>query len=286
MGAAAQQPLGPQQTPGHGRRQIPLAQVHPVGVHRQGQIHAVVDQEQGPVAGAESAQGPGLLQALQIGEGLAVGIEAALLGPVLHQPHAAGQGRLHPNLQIRQRPDHQIEVALAQARPPLGAQPIDLEQLQFEVVEEIADRRRLRRQLRVGLAAEFLQHPQGLLHAGGIGGHHGARLQALGLGGVGHAGGRIAGGVARLFVATVVAPAEPLAQVLGAGHQIGPVEAEAGPVLHHSQALTGAVEVGIEQAQHAGGGVGSRAGRRDGVGLGGGAGLGSGRNHGGLGLSA
>ena len=166
-------------------------------------------------------------------------------------------------------------MALAQARPPPGTQAIGLEQLAFKVVEGVADFGRLRRQPGVRVAAEFLQHPQRFLHPGGIGGHHGSGELALSLGGMGHAGGRVAGGVARPLVAVVVAAAEPLAHVLGAGHQIGPVEAEAGPVLQHPQAFAGAIEVGIEQPQHAGGGA------RVGAGW-----LGSGRNHGGLGWSA
>ena len=49
------------------------------------------------------------------------------------------------------------------------------------------------------------------------------------------------------FVAIPVQPAQPLAHVLGAGHQIAPVEAKTGPVLEHPQALPGPVQVGVEQ---------------------------------------
>ena len=80
MGAATDEAVRPQQAAGHGHRQIPLAEMDPVGLHRQGQIDAVVDQEQGAMVGAEAAQAQGLGEALPI-------LQAGLgLGPVLHQP--------------------------------------------------------------------------------------------------------------------------------------------------------------------------------------------------------
>ena len=69
--------------------------------------------------------------------------------------------------------------------------------------------------------------------------------------------GRIGGGVAREFVGIAMQPAQPLAHVLGAHHQIAPIEAKAGPIFQHPQALPGPIEVGIEQpiAGWAGGAV-------------------------------
>jgi len=92
MGAAADQALPAQQAAGERRWQVSLAQMNPVGVHRQGQIHPVVDQEQGTMPGAELAQGAGF------GEALAV---LGLLGAVLHQPNPRLQGRRHGGLQPR-----------------------------------------------------------------------------------------------------------------------------------------------------------------------------------------
>jgi hypothetical protein len=40
---------------------------------------------------------------------------------------------------------------------------------------------------------------------------------------------------------------QPLAHVLAAGYQVGPVKGKAGPVFEHPQALSGAVEIGIEE---------------------------------------
>jgi hypothetical protein len=52
-------------------------------------------------------------------------------------------------------------------------------------------------------------------------------------------------------------PAQPLAHVLGAHHQIAPIEAKAGPIFQHPQALASPIKVGIEQpiAGWAGGAV-------------------------------
>jgi glyoxylase-like metal-dependent hydrolase (beta-lactamase superfamily II) len=68
MGAAADQAIGAEQLAGNGRWQVPLAQVHPVGLHRQGDVDPVVDQKQGAVGGAELAQGAGLGERLQVVE--------------------------------------------------------------------------------------------------------------------------------------------------------------------------------------------------------------------------
>ena len=48
----------------------------------------------------------------------------------------------------------------------------------------------------------------------------------------------------------LVPQAEALTQVLEPGHQIGAVQAEATPVLHHPQPFAGAIEVGVQQAMH------------------------------------
>jgi hypothetical protein len=50
-----------------------------------------------------------------------------------------------------------------------------------------------------------------------------------------------------------VLAAEPLAQVLGAGHEIGAVQGEAAPVFQHPQTFPGPIEIGVEQAQAGGG---------------------------------
>ena len=94
MGAAADQPIGAQQLARHRRRQIPLAQVHPVGLHSQGNINAVIHQKQGAMGGAELAQGPGLAEFLQVIE------TGGLLGAVLHQAYPGPQGGGHHPLQV------------------------------------------------------------------------------------------------------------------------------------------------------------------------------------------
>jgi hypothetical protein len=48
-----------------------------------------------------------------------------------------------------------------------------------------------------------------------------------------------------------MALAEALAQVLAAGHQIGAVQPEAGPIFEHAQAFTGTIEVRVEQPLNA-----------------------------------
>ena len=61
-------------------------------------------------------------------------------------------------------------------------------QIHLQVVEGIADRGGLSRQLRIMAATELLQHPQGLLGPAGVGSHHLHRLLPLALGGMGQAG--------------------------------------------------------------------------------------------------
>jgi hypothetical protein len=62
-----------------------------------------------------------------------------------------------------------------------------------------------------------------------------------------HIRGRLSGGA----VAIAMALAEALAQVLAAGHQIGAVQPEAGPIFEHAQAFTGTIEVRVEQPLNA-----------------------------------
>ena len=69
---------------------------------------------------------------------------------------------------------------------------------------------------------------------------------------MGQTSGAIGGGVAGLAVAGQMAAAQLLAQVLEALHQIAAIEAKAGPVFGHPQALTGTIEVGVQQPQHRG----------------------------------
>ena len=107
MGAAADQAIRTEQTPRLRWRQIPLAQMHPIGLHRQSQIHPVVHDEQGTMGSAEIPQRHGFLVAGQI-----VGELAA----VLHQLHPRLQGLLHHRAQLRHRAGDQIQ--------PLGRQPL------------------------------------------------------------------------------------------------------------------------------------------------------------------
>ena len=106
------------------------------------------------------------------------------------------------------------------------------------------------RQLGLAAAGKFLDHPQCFLGPTGIGGQNLAWAEALRLGGVAHAGGRIGGGVARQLEPIGMAAAQALAQVLAAGHQIGAIQTKASPVLQHPQALAGSIQVGIQQAIH------------------------------------
>ena len=69
----------------------------------------------------------------------------------------------------------------------------------------------------------------------------------------GLAGAAIAGGVTLQLVARVVQPAEPLAQILQGGHQIGAIQREAAPVLQHPQTFAGAIEIGVQQPADRGG---------------------------------
>jgi len=124
------------------------------------------------------------------------------------------------------------------------------QQVHLQVVEGIAQGSGLGGQGRIVGTAEFLQHPQGLLHPAGVGGHHLGGAAALQLGGVAEAGRSIAGAVARQLVAVVVELSEPLAHVLGAGHQIVAGQAETAPVFDHPQPFPGPIEVGIDQAAH------------------------------------
>ena len=256
MGAAADQLLGPQQAPCQLGRQVVLAQMHAVGVHRQGQIDAVIDEEQRSMAPAQRSQG------LRFGQAAAV---VGLLGAVLHQAHPRLQRCLHHTLKIGQRAGDQIQPAGLQALPqgPCGrlfrlrCRPSlrrrarssgGPQQLHLQVVEAVADGRRLTRQLGILKAAELLQHPQCLLHPAGVGRQHlGGRL-ALQLGRMAEAGAAIPGGVTLQLVAGVMQTSETLTQVLAGGHQIGALQGEAAPVLQHPQALAGTIEIGVEQA--------------------------------------
>ena len=167
------------------------------------------------------------------------------LAAVLHQLHPRLQGLLHHSQQLRHRAGDQIQPL---SRQPLAAALIR-QQAGFQVVEPVAAVLRHARQLRIAAAAKFLQHPQRLLGAGAVGGHHGG-VAALLLGRMGQTSGAIGGGVAGLAVAGQMAAAQLLAQVLEAFHQIAAIEAKAGPVFGHPQALAGTIEVGVQQPQH------------------------------------
>ena len=251
MGAAANQGLRAQQLSGHRRGQIPLAQMHAISLHRQGDVDAVVDDEQGPMARAELPQAAGLEQPLAVVEGTAFALNeadlSAFLGPVLHQPYPHPQGRLHRGFHLGPWATHQIQVALGQELAPLLAAAGCLEQIHLQVVEAVAQGRRFAGQFAIQAATKFLQHPQGLMHPARIGTHHLGWAEALQLGGMAHARRRIGGAVARQFVVVAVEPPQPLAHVLGAGHQIGAIQAKAGPILQHPQPFAGPIEVGIQQ---------------------------------------
>jgi hypothetical protein len=86
-----------------------------VGVDSQGQINAVVHQEQGVVAGAELAKTLSLLEPAPVVEA------AALLGPVLHQAHSGRQSMLHHPFQVRHRRGDQIETTCLEPAPQILA---------------------------------------------------------------------------------------------------------------------------------------------------------------------
>ena len=202
------------------------------------------------MAAAQQPQRLGLAQAHRISERLAIGAQATLLGAVLHQAHAAPQCRLHDRLQLRRWAGDQIQPALEQQLAAAITAAAGPQQLHLQVVKRVADGGRLRHQGVIHTPAEFLQHPQRLLHPAAVGCHHLAGLLALRLGGMAEAGAPIAGGVAGLFVAVGMQQAKPLAQILQPRHQVRAIQAEPAPVLHHAQAFTGAVEVGVQQAPH------------------------------------
>ena len=89
VGATADQPIRPQQPPSHWQGQITLAQMHAIGLHGQGQVDPVIDQEQGSMAMAEPPQLLGFEEPLAIVERI------GRLGAVLHDPHPGRQGPRH-----------------------------------------------------------------------------------------------------------------------------------------------------------------------------------------------
>ena len=141
-------------------------------------------------------------------------------------------------------------MALGQELPALLAAPGSLKQIHLQVVKPIAQGGSFAGQLRINAAAKFLQDPQGFMHPPSIGAHNLGRAQAFLLGGMAHAGCRVGGGVARQLVVIAMQPAQALAHVLGAGHQIGPIHPKAGPVFHHPQPLARPIEVGVKQPGH------------------------------------
>jgi len=223
--------------------------VYAIGIHRQGDVDAVIDQKEGAIAAAELAQRLGLLQTNGIGDRLAVGRQASVLGAVLHQTDAPLERRLHDGLQPRRRTGHEIQARRPQAFAPLLPAGTGSDHIHLQVVEGVANRRGLLSQAIIQPPPEFLQDPQGLLDPAAVGRHHGLRLFALPLGRMGHPRRDITGGVAGLLVALVMQTPQALAHVLAAGHQIGPIEAKTAPVLDHPQPLAGAVEVGVQQPQ-------------------------------------
>ena len=250
MGAAADQAIGAQQAPGDGGGQVVLAQVHPIGVHGQGQINAVVDKEQGAMAGAKLAQGPGVCEPLLVGDRWAArhrgGPNRSVpLGPVLDQAHARLQGCGDHCLQVGGRTGDEVKLALPQklsAPAGAGGGP---QHVHLQVVEAVADGGRFPCQGTGQTPAEFLQNPEGLLDPTAVRRHHGSGPLALGLGPMGHARRRIGGRVAGQLEAGLVAAAEALAEILGTAHQVGAGQAKTAPVFDHPQAFAGPIEVGI-----------------------------------------
>ena len=75
MGAASEETSGADQATGHIRGQVVLTQMNAIGIHGQGQINPVVDDQQSAVITAESSQGSGFCQSLQVAAGLYSGAE-------------------------------------------------------------------------------------------------------------------------------------------------------------------------------------------------------------------
>ena len=224
--------------------------MHAIGIHRQGDIDAVVHQKQGSMTTTKLAKRLSLRQPFRIGDRLTISAQTALLGAVLHQAYTALKRRFHHGLELRTWTGDQIKPAALQLSPALIALRAGPQQLHFQVVEGVADRGRFSSQDWILSAAEFLQHPQRLLHPAAIGRHHRRGLLPLGLGRMGHACRHIASCVPRLLVAIGMQQPQPLAQIFQPRHQIGTIQPKAAPVLHHPKALPGAIEVGVEQAQH------------------------------------
>ena len=248
VGAAADQAIGPQQAPGDGGGQVVLTEVHPIGIHGQGQIKAVVDKEQGAMAGAELAQGPSFAEPLLVADRQASRPWGVRLRPVLNETHARLQGCGHHRLQVGDRAGDQIQLALLQQLSPPAGAGSGPQHVHLQVVEAIADGGRFACQGTGQPPAEFLQNPEGLLDPAAIRRHHGSGPLALGLGPMGHARSRIGGRVTGQLEAGLVATAQALAEILGAAHQVGAFQAKTAPVFNHPQAFAGPVEVGIQQA--------------------------------------
>lgn len=111
-GRQANQALGSQQVPRLGNRQIRLAQVHPIRLADQGQVHPVVDDHQRLVAVAH------LPQLFEIPEHLPIG---EVLAAVLHQRHPSPQRLFHHLQPVGHRAGDQVEMGrqqpLAQGSP-------------------------------------------------------------------------------------------------------------------------------------------------------------------------
>jgi ABC-type transport system involved in cytochrome c biogenesis permease subunit len=114
VGAAADQLLGAEPTPGQRRRQIALPQMHAIGIHRQGDIDAVVHQKQSSMTTTKLAKRLSLRQPFRIGDRLTISAQTALLGAVLHQAYTALKRRFHHGLELRTWTGDQIKPAALQ----------------------------------------------------------------------------------------------------------------------------------------------------------------------------
>jgi hypothetical protein len=203
VGAAADQSFGAQQSPGYRHRQIPLAEMDPIGIDGQGEVDAIVDQEKGAVFQAEAAQLMGLFQALSVVE-LDPVHSGPRLGSVLHQPETGLQALLHDWGQLGHRRSHQIEPTVGQSGAAVVLVLGGSQQGDFEVVEAVPAGGGGDGQVAIDQSPEFLEHPQGFLDSGGVGGDDRWAIAAADLGWVRQARGWVTSSISGEFVTLVM----------------------------------------------------------------------------------
>ena len=242
MGAASEETSGADQATGHIRGQVVLTQMNAIGIHCQGQINPVVDDQQSAVITAESSQGSGFRQSFQVASGFTA---------VLNHGHTAAQSSCHAIDQVRAWAGDQAELAVLQPVPTVVAAG-RCEAGHLQVVNAIADGGGLSGQRGIHAAPVFLQHSQSFLHPAAVGLHDLPGAVTVELRRMLHARTRVGDGGAGSLVALLMQLAESLTPILQADHQVIPLQSETAPVLNDPQPFAGSIEIGIDQPCHTG----------------------------------